>query len=159
MNSDQPLHLRTAISADAGPIRELVRAAYAKWVPVIGREPRPMLADYDQAVREHRIDLLFLATRMVGLIETLLHDDHLWIENVAISPDEQGRGYGRRLLAHAEQLALTAGRHEIRLLTNAAFAANVQLYQRVGYAIVQSEPFMGGTTLHLRKPMPAPVGS
>lgn len=154
MISDQPLHLRTATAADAGPIRELVRAAYAKWVPVIGREPRPMLADYEQAVREHRIDLLFLVNRMVGLIETALRDDHLWIENVAVSPDEQGRGYGRHLLAHAEHLVLAGGRHEIRLLTNAAFTANVRLYQRAGYATVRSEPFMGGTTLHMSKAMP-----
>ena len=153
------LHLRIATSADAGPIRELVRAAYAKWVPLIGREPRPMLADYDQAVREHRIYLLFLSNRMVGLIETLLLHQHLWIENVAVSPDEQGRGYGRQLLAHAEQLAVADARPEIRLLTNAAFTANVQLYQRVGYAIVRSEPFMGGTTLHMSKAMPRPSGS
>jgi ribosomal protein S18 acetylase RimI-like enzyme len=148
------LHLRIATSADAGLIRELVRAAYAKWVPLIGREPRPMLADYDQAVREHRIDLLFLADYMVGLIETLLLHEHLWIENVAVSPDAQGRGYGRHLLAHAEQLAVASARPEIRMLTNAAFTANVQLYQRVGYVIARSEPFMGGTTLHLRKAMP-----
>lgn len=153
MISDKP-HLRIATSADTGAIRELVRAAYAKWVPLIGREPRPMLADYDRAVREHRIDLLFLADRLVGLIETLLLHEHLWIENVAVSPNEQGRGYGRHLLAHAERLAVAGARPEIRLLTNAAFAANVQLYQRVGYATVRSEPFMGGTTLHMRKAMP-----
>ena len=148
------LQLRIATSADAGPIRELVRAAYAKWVPLIGREPRPMLADYDHAVREHRIDLLFLADRMVALIETLLLHEHLWIENIAVSPDEQGRGYGRHLLAHAERLAVAGARPEIRLLTNAAFTANVQLYQRMGYSIVRSEPFMGGTTLHMHKAMP-----
>lgn len=148
------LHLRIATAADAGPIRELVRAAYAKWVPLIGREPRPMLADYDHAVREHRIDLLFLADRMVALIETLLLHEHLWIENIAVSPDEQGRGYGRHLLAHAERLAVAGARPEIRLLTNAAFTANVQLYQRMGYSIVRSEPFMGGTTLHMHKAMP-----
>lgn len=148
---DQALTLRTATSADAGPIRDLVRAAYAKWVPVVGREPRPMQADYERAVELHRIDLLLLAGRMVGLIETLLQDDHLWIENIAVSPDEQGRGYGRHLLAHAEKLATAAGRGEVRLLTNAAFATNVALYQRVGYAIVRREPFLDGTTLYMSK--------
>ena len=38
---------------DAPAIRDLTRAAYAKWVPVIGREPKPMGADYDLAVRAH----------------------------------------------------------------------------------------------------------
>jgi len=37
--------------ADASAIRALTREAYAKWVPVIGREPKPMMADYAKAVQ------------------------------------------------------------------------------------------------------------
>ena len=47
--------VRRAGPADAAAVRELTRAAYAKWVPVIGREPRPMTADYDMAVRDHLV--------------------------------------------------------------------------------------------------------
>lgn len=43
--------------ATATDVRALARAAYAKWVPQIGREPKPMTADYDRAVAEHIIDL------------------------------------------------------------------------------------------------------
>ncbi|MDC9823487.1 GNAT family N-acetyltransferase [Devosia sp. ZB163] len=144
---------------EAGPqhaeaIRTLVRAAYARWIPVIGREPRPMLADYDAALRRHRFDLLIADGRLLGLIETRLHDEHLWIENLAVAPEVQGRGHGRRLLAHAESLAARHGRTELRLLTNAAFESNVRLYHSVGYVTARSEPFMGGTTLHLSKRLP-----
>jgi hypothetical protein len=55
------VQIRRAGPADAADIRELVRSAYAKWIPVIGREPVPMAADYDQAVRENMVDLLFVA--------------------------------------------------------------------------------------------------
>ena len=34
--------LRRATPRDAEAVRALTRAAYAKWVPLIGREPRPM---------------------------------------------------------------------------------------------------------------------
>jgi ribosomal protein S18 acetylase RimI-like enzyme len=142
---------RTAHSQDVELIRDVVRSAYAKWIPVIGREPRPMTTDYGWAVREHQIDLMYVGSRMVGLIEMRLHDDHLWIENVAVGPIDQGRGLGRQLLAHAERRALESGRAEIRLLTNAAFEANVTLYEKTGYAVVEREPFMGGTTLHMSK--------
>lgn len=155
MTAADIIYLRTAGLDDVTVISELVRAAYAKWVPIIGREPRPMTADYAVAVVEHRIDLLCVDQRAVGLIETMVHDDHLWIENVAVDPSEQGRGHGRRLLDHAERLAGAAERSEIRLLTNAAFAANVELYQRIGYDTFRSEPFMDGTTLHMRKTVPS----
>lgn len=149
--TDTSLLFRSATSQDAPAIRDLVRSAYAKWVPLIGREPRPMTADYELAVREHRFDLADEGGRLVGLIETALSDDHLWIENVAVSPSAQGRGIGRRLLARAEGRARDAGRSETRLLTNGAFAANISLYERVGYVVTHTEPYMGGTTVYMTK--------
>ncbi len=73
------IRLRRAVPADAVTIRELTRAAYAKWVPIIGREPRPMMADYDVAVRDHLIDLFYVDDRLTALIETIPATDHLLI--------------------------------------------------------------------------------
>ncbi|MCX8996727.1 GNAT family N-acetyltransferase [Rhizobiaceae bacterium BDR2-2] len=143
----------TATAADVALVRDIVRAAYKRWVPVVGREPLPMKADYDKAVMEHHIELLTVDGLVVGVIETMLKDDHLWIENIAVSPVEQGKGYGRMLLARAEHLARVAGRSEVQLLTNAAFETNVALYRRTGYAITLTEPFMGGTTVYMAKPV------
>ncbi|BBK41451.1 hypothetical protein STVA_14710 [Allostella vacuolata] len=143
--------LRPAAPRDAATVRALTRGAYARWVPVIGREPLPMRADYDAAVRHHRIDLLCLDGRPVALIEMIPEADHLLIENVAVAPDCQGRGLGRRLLAHAERVAAELGHAEMRLYTNKLFAANVELYRKVGYAIDREEPFMGGFTVYMRK--------
>jgi hypothetical protein len=75
-------------------IRVLTREAYAKWVPLIGREPLPMLADYAEAVQKHRIDLLYLAGDLAALIEMIPQTGHLLIENVAVSPAFQRRGGG-----------------------------------------------------------------
>ena len=70
---------RPATFADVAAISALVRAAYEKWVPLIGREPLPMQADYDEAVREHTIDLLYEDDELVGLIETIPRADHLFV--------------------------------------------------------------------------------
>lgn len=143
--------MRTARADDAVAIRALVRAAYARWVPVIGREPRPMQADYDAAIRDHRFDLIEEAGQLVGLIETEARPDHYWVENLAVLPSAQGRGLGRRLLAHAETLAGAAGLTEIRLLTNGRMAANRALYRSVGYTETAEEPFMESTVVYLSK--------
>ena len=151
MTTKTILEFTSARPQDAGPIRDLVRAAYQRWVPVIGREPRPMVADYEKAVRDHEIDLAHLDGRLVGLIETIACSDHLWIENVAVHPDAQGNGLGKALLARAEAKATDARLPETRLLTNAAFEVNIALYEKTGYVITRSEPFMGGTTIHMTK--------
>lgn len=143
--------MRTARADDAVAIRALVRAAYARWVPVIGREPRPMQADYETAIRDHRFDLIEEAGQLVALIETEARTDHYWVENLAVLPAAQGRGLGRRLLAHAETLATAAGLTEIRLLTNGRMAANRALYRSVGYIETAEEPFMESTVVYLSK--------
>jgi GNAT superfamily N-acetyltransferase len=150
------LEIRPATLEDAASIRDLTRAAYAKWVALIGREPLPMQADYDRAVREHAIELLIESGALVGLIETIPRSDHLWIENVAVAPDRQRKGYGRLLLTQAEKCAAEAVLGELRLMTNAAFAANIALYTKLGYAVVGSEPFRGGTAVTMMKRVDAP---
>jgi GNAT superfamily N-acetyltransferase len=143
--------IRPAVATDALRIRALTRSAYARWVAVIGREPLPMQADYEWALREHAIDLLIVDGALAGLIEIIMRPDHLWIENVAVAPERQGRGYGRLLLAHAERRAAEANRVEVRLQTNEAFAANLVLYAKVGYAIDRIEPFRGGMVVYMSK--------
>ena len=145
------LELRRAGAADAAAVRALTRAAYAKWVPLIGREPKPMQADYDRAVREHRIDLALLKGALAGLIETVEQPDHLLIENVAVAPSFQGRGLGRRLMAHAERLAEQQARAELRLYTNARFEENVALYRRLGYRVDREEESALGVTVYMSK--------
>lgn len=144
--------LRRAIPADAAAARDLVRAAYAKWVPVIGREPLPMRADYDRAVAEHLVDLWEEEGALLALIETIPKPDHLLIENLAVRPSAQGRGLGERLLRHAEALARSLGYTELRLYTNAMFAENIAFYARRGYVETErSSVLPGSITVFMRK--------
>jgi ribosomal protein S18 acetylase RimI-like enzyme len=145
--------LRRAVPADAVAVQELTRKAYAKWIPVIGREPMPMKADYSAALREHLVDLLYVEGRLAALIETIPQADHLLIENVAVLPALQGRGFGRRHIAHAEALAVSLRLPEMRLYTNKDFATNIRLYLGLGYRVDREEPFMGGTTVYMSKPL------
>jgi ribosomal protein S18 acetylase RimI-like enzyme len=148
---DEVLELRPAATEDAGAVRSLTREAYAKWVPVIGREPKPMAADYAAAVRNHRIDLLYLDGRLAAVIEMIPEPGYLLIENVAVSPAFQGRGLGQKLMAHAEETAISSGYRAIKLYTNKLFAENVRFYQRLNYRIDREEEFKGGIVVHMSK--------
>jgi GNAT superfamily N-acetyltransferase len=145
--------LRRAVPGDAAAVRSLTREAYAKWVPVIGREPKPMTADYDAAVRDHLVDLLEVDGELAALIEVRPEVDHLLIVNVAVLPTHQGSGYGRALLAHAEDLARSLGVGEVRLYTNGRFTENLKLYQRVGYRVDREETSQLGVAVYMSKPL------
>lgn len=149
------LSIRRAVAGDAARVQALTRQAYAKWVPVIGREPLPMAADYDRAVGEHIVDLLLVASEPAGLIEMVDERDRLLIENIAIAPAFQRRGYGGLLVAHAEEVARSLRLGTLRLYTNARFAGNVEFYRRHGYVVDREEPFEGGVTVHMSKALAA----
>ena len=146
--------LRRATPPDAAAVRALTRDAYAAWVPLIGREPWPMTADYDHAIANHRIDLWEENGTLLALIETIPAPDHLLIENLAVRPDRHGRGLGSKLLQHAESLALASDVRELRLYTNAAFTYNIAYYAKRGFVEFRREPIATNTiAVHMRKPV------
>ena len=128
-----------------------VRAVYTKWVPVIGRLPLPMQADYTQALNAHEFTLVEREGALIGLIETEDAEDHLYIVNVAVAEAIQGRGLGGRLVSHAEGKARAKGYREVRLLTNALYEVNIRLYERLGYEIYARDKFENGVAVRMRK--------
>lgn len=146
--------LRRATADDADTIRDLVASAYGKYVPLIGRMPMPMLVDYAVAVLEHEVWVLDGGGHLAGVIELVPHDDHFWVENVAIAPDQQGRGFGRRLLAHAEDEARRLRLPAVGLLTNERYVENIAMYTRYGYVETHREPHLGTDLIYFRKPVP-----
>lgn len=146
--------IRVATISDAEAVAALTKAAYAKWVPVIGREPLPMKADHAAFIRDHRVDLLFAGSDLVALLETIQHENDILIENVAVDPRFQKRGYGRKMLVYAEQLAAQAGVGIVRLYTNSLFEENLRLYASLGYEIEREEARNGGVAIYLFKRLP-----
>jgi len=82
----QKKSFRRATASDAGTVRDVTRAAYAKQVAAIGREPKQMTANDEQAVPDHAIDLLEEDRRPIALIEIIPSPSHLLIENIAVLP-------------------------------------------------------------------------
>jgi GNAT superfamily N-acetyltransferase len=148
----QKRSFRRVTSLDAGTLREITRAAYAKWVAEIGREPKPMTANYEQAVIDHVIELLEDGCQPIALIEVIPGLSHLLIENIAVLPDRHGRGIGGLLLERAEATARSLGVNELRLYTNAQFAANLSFYANRGFEEFRREPHpAGGEVVHMKK--------
>jgi len=156
--SDPPPALRRAGPADAEAITELVAAAYRHYEPLIGRTPMPMLVHYADALREHEIWVLELDGLLVGVIELRPRSDQLWVENVAVAPRWQGRGFGRLLMRHAEVEADRLGLREVGLLTNERYADNIAMYTRYGYRETHRVPHQGTGLIFFRKQLRAIPG-
>jgi GNAT superfamily N-acetyltransferase len=150
--------LRRATAEDVPAVTALVRSAYEGYTSLIGRTPFPMLTNYAEAVAEHEVWLVDGDDgTLAALIELIEERDRLWIENVAVDPERQRQGLGRRLLAWAEAEARRRGIPELGLLTNERYLANIAMYERYGYVETHREPRLGTDVIHFRKPVGGPA--
>jgi ribosomal protein S18 acetylase RimI-like enzyme len=127
------IRIRGARADDVRRLAEIARAAYAKYVPRIGREPAPMAADYAAAVAAGRVAVLERAGTVAGYMIAWPEADAYVIDNVAVDPAAQGLGLGRRLIDHATEEERRRGRSSVRLYTNAAMHENRAMYARMGF--------------------------
>jgi len=124
---------RRARPEDAQALRELVRAAYAVYVPRLGREPAPMLDDYAARIGAGQAWILEQDGAALGAL--ILEDEPggLLLYNIAVAPASQGQGIGKRLIAFTEAEARRRGYALLRLYTNEKMVENVAMYPRLGF--------------------------
>jgi ribosomal protein S18 acetylase RimI-like enzyme len=142
--------IRLAQAADRAALEAIVQAAYEPWVPVIGVKPLPMVADHAKIIAAEHAYVLENGN-IDGLIVLVPEAGVLLVENVAVRPERQGRGLGRRLMAFAEFRARSLGLPALRLYTNEKMTANIGLYESLGYRETSREDIRGRHTVHLRK--------
>jgi GNAT superfamily N-acetyltransferase len=125
---------RLALPDEADAIRDLVRAAYAHYVPRLGREPFPMTDDYPARIAAGQ------AWWVPGIaVLVLVDEDGLLLDNIAVAEAARGLGHGRALIAFAEAEARRRGHGRIWLYTNEKMVENIALYTRAGFAETHRE--------------------
>jgi ribosomal protein S18 acetylase RimI-like enzyme len=125
--------IRPATIQEVGIVKGCVREAYAKYVGRIGKEPAPMLVDYEAAILAGEAWVLVEGDETTGVLVMRPENDHLFVETVAVRPDSQGSGLGRRLMAFVEEAARGRGLREIRLYTNEKMEENLLFYRSLGF--------------------------
>jgi ribosomal protein S18 acetylase RimI-like enzyme len=134
MTGRNELRIRPAQPRDLAAAAVLVERAYSVYIPRIGRRPAPMDDDFSEQIRSGQMFVGEAESgEVLGLIVLVDGGDHLLVENVAVDPDHQRRGFGRALLSFAERRAESAGLPELRLYTNVAMTENVLFYPKLGY--------------------------
>ena len=145
--------LRRAHSADAAAAAACVRAAYARWVPIIGREPAPMTQDYAALVAQGRTFVAEVDGKIAGVLVLEVNGESFVLDNVAVAPAFAGRGIGQALLRLAEHEARRAGFRSIELYTNELMQDNLERYRRIGYVETARREEHGFRRVFMRKPL------
>jgi len=143
--------MRPATADDVAAIAACAEAAYAKYVPRIGKKPAPMVADFAAHVAAGEAHVLETGGRLAGYIVMMVRPDEVFVDNVAVDPAWQGRGLGGRLMAFAEATARNAGLPRLRLYTNVTMTENVAFYGYLGFVETGRRREQGFDRIYMEK--------
>ena len=88
---------------------------------------------------------------LVGALVLIDQDGGLLLDNVAIQPNYQGRGLGRRLIAFAEDEARRLGHRTLDLYSHVTMTESIALYGALGYAEIERRVVRGYSRIYMRK--------
>jgi len=146
--------IRPARLEEAEVVRNIVDAAYRHYIARIGKPPGPMLDDYARRIADRQAWVLDTEDGVVGVLVLEEQVGSFMLDNIAVRPDCQGKGYGRLLIEFAEYEARRRGWREIRLYTHVRMTENIALYRRIGFVETQRVTEKGFDRVYMAKTLP-----
>jgi GNAT superfamily N-acetyltransferase len=92
-----------------------------------------MLDDYASLIADDEVWIAVEDGEVLGALVMQAAEDRLFVGNVAVRTDQQGKGLGRALIAFAEKEAKRYGLEGIRLYTNEKMYENLEVYERLRF--------------------------
>lgn len=150
-----PHRIRPATSLDVVNIERIVHDAYSPYIARNGAKPGPMLDDYPARVEQGVAYVLESDGAVQGLIVLIPEFEAgcMLLDNIAVSPCAQGKGFGRALLEWAEHAARRAGFTSIRLYTQEVMTENIAIYAGRGYVETHRATEIGLKRVFMQKPL------
>lgn len=163
------LVVRPWTEGDFPAIREVLRRSwedsYASFIPADDLHGYLDAAYSLEALRRLSSDPAvtgFVGVRGSDVVAVMrIRDDaaagRTYVSSIYVMPGEQGKGWGRRLMAVAARAADALGRHELWLGVMTQNLPALEWYRRHGFTVEREEPFaMGRTNVqHLIGHLPA----
>jgi GNAT superfamily N-acetyltransferase len=143
--------IRLAQAADVAAVVAIVNDAYSVYLARNGKIPGPMRDDYAALIADTRVHVLEEGGEIIGLVVLIPQAQSMLLDNVAVSPRAQGRGFGVKLIGFAEQCARAAGFKAIRLYTQDIMTENLALYARLGFVETHRAEEIGLNRIYMSK--------
>ncbi len=143
--------IRIAQPSDAVAIKRCVEAAYQHYIARMGKPPGPMVDDYANVIEQHGAFVVEENGEIVGVLVLIQTESGMLLDNVAVHPEHQGKGLGRRLLELAESETRNEGYAYLDLYTHECMTENIEMYKRIGYVETERKSEHGYNRVYMQK--------
>src|SRR5437870_1364737 len=131
------VEIRLAIPDDADAIAEILRVAFSEFKNDYTSEALSVVTpSADEIATRFGEGPQWLATvdgKPRGTVSVVREPDHLYIRSMAVLPEAQGMGIGRKLLDAVESYAIENGFNRLFLYTTYFSRVAIQLYEKRGF--------------------------
>ena len=144
---------------------DLVMAAFAHMDGVIdppSSAHRLTVSSLREKCSKERVFVALEGDRLAGCVFLDDRGDHVHVGKLAVAPDLQGRGIGRRLMEAAEAQARRLGRRSLELQTRVELTTNQATFARLGFRETGRTAHAGyarATSVTLRKDLADGAGA
>lgn len=146
-----PVKIRRAVAQDTSAVTDCVCQAFIHYIPRIGKQPGPMLDNYQLLIDQSVVYAAYASTGIVGVLVLTETDEGFCLETIATHPRIQGQGIGGRLLSFAEDQARQAGHTSIYLSTHKLMHESQAIYRHLGYVEFDRRIVNGYDRIFVRK--------
>ena len=145
------LTLRRAGPGDVAAVEQMQARAYHRNRVLIGATPVPLQWNYADELARCEGWLVDGTDGLAAVLMLTPRATDFYIDNIAVSPRDQGLGLGNILLDFALERARHHGLTTIRLTTNARLVRNIDWYQRKGFAVEREENLPDRKAVHMAR--------
>jgi len=133
-----PITIRQAVISNAPALQECMTAAYSIYAQRMkGISLPPLEVDYEAEILNFPTWVAEREGKIAGGLIMMFNSDYAFVSNIAVHPEAQGCGLGRRLLEFAEQQAMLRDYKRMQLATHARLTENEALYQHLGWKVIE----------------------
>ena len=145
------IKIRLAVTDDVAAVADCVCHAFIHYIPRIGRQPGPMLDDYQTLVEQGAVYVACHHDEIAGALVLLETEEGFCIETIAVRPNAQRLGTGGKLLSYAETVAKQSGYQSIYLSTHRLMHESQSAYAHIGYVEFDRRLVNGYDRIFVRK--------